>query len=121
MNNKSSTCFSKRDNKPLSEFDSQEDAQENANYANTKYDSNLAPYLCHKCNKWHLSPKDRMTPSEQCHTCTDSNGQGKALYRNRKEAEQRAKILKKEQGVNLYVYECPVQTGYHLTKNEHSF
>lgn len=117
MNKKSSTCISKKAGKPLTEYDTEPEAQEGADYANSKHGNNLVPYHCDKCDRWHLSPKDRMTPSELCNTCTDGQGKNKMLYRTKTEAKKRASILLKEQGVKLDVYECPTRNGWHLTKN----
>ena len=117
MSIKSDSCYSKRTGEPLTEYVSEDQAREGADYTNSKYkNSSLAPYRCSKCNKWHLSPRDRQTPSIKCPSCTDSNGFYKDLYPSRKVAERRAGILHKERGVRLHVYKCAYHNGWHLTK-----
>jgi hypothetical protein len=113
---KSNSCFSKRTGEPLTEYYSEGDAWEGAEYANNQYGNNLIPYQCKKCEFWHLSPKDRQTPSQKCFDCTDGSGKCKRLYYSEEDAERRADILYEEEGVNLEVYECPHNDGWHLTK-----
>lgn len=115
MSFKSDTCFGKKTGKPLTEYDSQAEAQEGANYANKTYRQNLIPYACDTCGKWHLSPQNRQTPSEPCPNCTSQDGQPKESYRTQKEAQRRASILKREQGVTLQIYPCEFGNGWHLT------
>ncbi|MBW1649624.1 MAG: hypothetical protein JRJ44_02895 [Deltaproteobacteria bacterium] len=109
MNFKSATCFS-RTGEPLTEYNFEQNAREGADYANIEYGNNLIPYRCHTCGLWHLSPKNRQTPSIECGICR------KALYKTKKDAEKRAVILKKEEGERLRVYRCPYNDGWHLTK-----
>jgi len=117
MSHKSSTCTSKKTGKPLSVYTSEADAQESADYARSQYNSDMAPYKCRKCGQWHLSPKDRHTPSTKCRTCTGSDGKRKDLYSSETAAEKRAAILLKEQGVSLKVYKCLYSDGWHLAKD----
>ncbi len=114
---KSTACMSKRSGKPLTEYHSEYEALEAAEYSNINYGNDLVPYKCSKCNQWHLTPKSRRTPSRKCEYCTDSVGRGKELYETEKAAELRAEILREEQGVWLRVYECPCDNGWHLTKS----
>ncbi|MDD2599973.1 MAG: hypothetical protein PHO37_12225 [Kiritimatiellae bacterium] len=116
MNLKSTTCFSTRNNKPLSEYHSQVEAEGAAVFANSQYKLKLAPYHCERCGAWHLAPRNRQTPSTSCNICTDSTGHAKELYQTQKAAQQRAKIIRKEKGVQLVVYQCPYNNGWHLTK-----
>lgn len=116
MNIKSETCFSSHDKKPLSFFISKEEALDSAKYAKKRYGSRLFPYQCDKCNLWHLSPKNRDTKSEDCGQCRDRNGRLKQLYVSKYQAQKRADILFKENGILLDVYSCPYQNGFHLTK-----
>ena len=117
MSLKSKTCVSERSGAPLTEYYSEFEALEGAEYARFNYASDLVPYQCPNCNKWHLAPKNRQTPSRQCQYCTDSYGGEKALYVSKEAAKRRANILKKEQGAWLRVYKCPHQTGWHLAKS----
>ena len=117
MNDKSKTCFGKN-KKPLSEFYSESDAQEGAEYANNEYKQNLVPYRCQKCHWWHLSPEGRQTPSSKCSHCTDRNGVSKDLYVTKKDAERRAELSYRERDIRLDVYECEYSSGWHLTKRD---
>jgi len=113
---KSTTCFNTRNGKPLSEYNSEVEAEGAAIHANKQYRTNLTPYQCDRCGQWHLSPQNRQTPSTSCNLCTDAFGHSKELYQTRETAQQRAKIIRKEKGVQLSVYQCPYNTGWHLTK-----
>ena len=113
---KSETCFNKKNGNPLMALNSQIDAQMGADYANVKYHRYLVPYLCEKCSCWHLSPKERQTPSTVCQYCTDRNGYSKDRYETYVSAKNRAKIIFNEQHIELTVYECPYALGWHLTK-----
>ena len=115
---KSNTCFSSRTGKALSVYTSKSAAQNAADYANQEYDNNLVPYQCNTCKKWHLSPQDRHTPNKVCPNCIGNNGQRKALYKTQSDAANRADILAKEQKVDLTVYKCPHNRGWHLTKGQ---
>jgi hypothetical protein len=117
MKIKSSSCFSKLNGTPLTAFEYEFEAEDGANHARFKHGNKLSPYKCKKCGWWHLSPKQRQTPSTQCNDCIDSNGDSKALYNSYESAEKRADILYKEQGVSLRAYECPHNNGWHLTKS----
>ncbi|MDA3925350.1 MAG: hypothetical protein PF904_11700 [Kiritimatiellae bacterium] len=116
MNIKSTTCFNQRNGKPLSEYSSEVEAEGAAIYVNSQHRTNLAPYQCSRCGQWHLSPKNRQTPSRACNICTDTFGSAKELYETREAAQKRARIIRKEKGVKLSVYQCPYNNGWHLTK-----
>jgi len=114
---KSSTCFGKKTEKPLAEYDSKSEASDSADYARMVFEKDMEPYHCDICGKWHLSPKDRKTPSSKCLYCVGGDGRAKALYRNKTEALQRAKIIHQEQGKKLFTYQCEHTDGWHLTKS----
>ena len=116
MNRKSDSCYGRRTGEPLTVYNSSFEAQQGADYANREYGNNLAPYKCERCGLWHLSPKDRQTPSVTCPSCTDRDGHHKDLYRSKTAAETRVAILQKEAGVCLGIYKCPYHDGWHLTK-----
>ncbi len=118
MNSKSKTCFSTRTRAPLTEYYNKTDAESGATYVFHNYGTSLTPYYCNVCGFWHLSPAERITPSKPCPLCQNSNGEHKELYKNKQDAENRAKILYKEQRVSLKVYKCPHFNGWHLTKKE---
>jgi len=116
LSGKSQTCFGTKSAKPLTEYDSQEEAQEGADHANKTYQQNLVPYLCDACGLWHLALGNRQTPSQPCHACTGTDGRFKEAYRSSEDAQRRADILRREQGVVLKVYACEYGNGWHLTK-----
>jgi hypothetical protein len=113
---KSEICF-KKDGKPLSTYLSEHEAIDGANHVRMNHGIHLLPYECSRCGHWHLSPKERHTPSKTCIYCPDSRGRPKELYETREDAERRAEIIAEEQGIWLRVYSCRYQTGWHLTKN----
>ena len=113
---KSHTCIGKSSGKPLTEYESQRDAQEGADHARQAYGRKMAPYQCDTCGMWHLAAENRQTPSTKCPVCTGSDGKRKDTYRNESEAQRRADILRKEQGAELRVYACEKGHGWHLTK-----
>jgi len=119
MARKSNICFSKRDGKPLSVYDSEYEANESAAYLRS-LGRDFVPYLCNTCGKWHLAPGERRTPSKTC-SCVDSGGKQKELYETEEAALKRAEIIEEERGITLKVYPCPVQDGWHLTKNLSGF
>ena len=104
---KSSTCTG--NNGPLSEFDSEADALYCIEEMRI---NNLVPYKCQKCKKWHLSPKNRQTPSTKCNSCH------KDLYSTKAIALRRAEIIREEKGVRLSVYKCSYMEGWHLTSKD---
>lgn len=73
----------------------------------------MLPYQCERCNLWHLSPKNRMTPSNYCTSC------GKQGYDTEADARGRAAISKQEKKVELSVYQCPWGNGWHLSRSKH--
>ena len=113
---KSSTCFGKVSGAPLTEFSFEFEALAAAEYSNFTYGNELLPYLCHRCNKWHLSPKSRQTPTEICEFCTAADGSNKESYKTKYDAKTRAEIIRNERGINLTVYQCKHDNGWHLTK-----
>ena len=117
MSLKSKTCIGKTKEKPLTEYGSENDAQAAALYASEHYKRRLTPYLCRVCNKWHLSPANRQTPSAKCTYCAGSDGQQKDAYQTEKDAKRRATIIRKESGVSLRAYACRFGSGWHLTKS----
>ena len=117
MIDKSDTCTSKLNGKPLSVYYSKAGGQRGADEANERYGHNLVPYHCKECDFWHLSPKDRQTPNKKCSSCKDYKGNLKNLYETEQDAIRRSQILFEEQGVKLKVYKCPHVDGWHLTSH----
>jgi hypothetical protein len=116
MSKKSTTCIGNRTGEPLTEYRFRTEAQESAHYAYRAYNNNLIPYKCDKCGLWHLSPKDRQTPSTKCRGCSGTHGKYKDLFQSEAAAKRRAEILFEEKGIRLRVYKCPYYDGWHLTK-----
>jgi hypothetical protein len=113
---KSLTCMGKATKGPLTEYDTEEEAQQGATHARLYYQRDLTPYQCDRCRLWHLSPTDRRTPSKKCHDCVSGDGIPKDAYATQESAQRRAKILRTERGVVLQVYSCLYGAGWHLTK-----
>jgi hypothetical protein len=99
------------------EYESLDSARRSADYERQVRQSDLTPYQCDRCHRWHLAPRSRHTPCTSCPVCTGADGQPKASYVTDEDAKRRAEILHAEQGVNLRVYHCPSGTGWHLTKS----
>ena len=51
---KSATCVSKANQKPLTEYYSQREAEDAAEYAAIEYGMELEPYQCGRCQRWHF-------------------------------------------------------------------
>ncbi|MFZ4580350.1 MAG: hypothetical protein ACOYOB_18355 [Myxococcota bacterium] len=113
---KSPTCIGKATGKPLATYDSEGSAQQGADHARAAYRHEMTPYACRRCDGWHLAPTERHTPSSTCHDCSSADGTPKQAYVSEAAAVMRARILFKERGVSLEVYECPYGNGWHLTK-----
>ena len=116
MTNKSQTCIGKTSGKPLTEYASEREARDGADYVHKKYGRQLVPYPCDTRGLWHIAPANRQTPSTKCPVCTGADGKPKDAYRNAREAQRRADILRSEQGAELRIYACEHGHGWHLTK-----
>jgi hypothetical protein len=123
---KSTSCLGRESGEAVTEYDSLEDAEDAADYANETFHTGtniLSAYLCRECHRWHLSPRDRQTEcSHWCDArCTGSDGQLKDAYASFYDANKRAEILTEERRVSLYPYQCPFNAGsWHLTKTKNS-
>lgn len=69
----------------------------------------VVSYSCRGCGAWHLTPKERYTPSHFCGQC------GKKAYDAEHFAQLRAELREHEGAGPLRVYECPYGDGWHLT------
>lgn len=107
---KSSTCMN-RYGKPLSVYESYQEAQNSALYIGKSF----IPYLCSKCRKYHLKPEEFYCEkvNRDC-DCVDHNGNPKDSYKTRKDALKMVNIRAKA-GIALHIYECPKSNYYHLT------
>lgn len=115
MSRKSITCTGKVSKAALTEYESEAEALEGAQYAFFRYGQQNVPYRCKQCGLWHLSPANRQTPSSTCGVCQGQDGRPKASYASQQDAERRAEILRREQGLQLRAYACDYG-GWHLTK-----
>jgi hypothetical protein len=115
MTNNNNCCIDRK-GKRLSTYYSESEALDSAKYEKNEHGLDFVPYRCKKCEYWHLSPRERQTPSKECEFCTDSGGKRKQLYENREAAVKRAEIIKRESKISLTVYKCPYRSGWHLKK-----
>lgn len=109
-------CISKATGKELKAYSTKKEAEESARYSKKKYNMDLYPYVCDKCGKYHLAPKSsKINVKHNACSCRDSNGNPKALYGSKKDAQKQLEKSQKEQHVKLRIYKCPEKHGYHLT------
>ncbi len=107
---KSPTCRGKIGDRPLTEYDEEWEAKEAAHEFGLDTRQEMVHYRCPKCDRWHIAPKSRQTPSKDCISCD------KQSYPTKKDAERRSRITKSERGIRLRVYKCPHGNGYHTTR-----
>ena len=98
--------------KKLRDYLSEAEAMQAADYVGLTFGNQMLPYKCEKCRFWHLSPKERYTPSQYCFTC------GKELYQDKQSGQKRAQIIYMEKGVKLNLYRCNFNVGWHLTSKK---
>lgn len=113
---KSTICIGKTSGQSVTEYDSEYEANDGAAHARLAYGHDLVPYLCNRCDLWHLAPRSRQTPSTTCRHCTGADGRLKEAYGTEQDAERRAEILRAERGIRLRAYPCEYGQGWHLTK-----
>jgi|SRR4051812_45686515 hypothetical protein len=111
----SSTCFGRTSGKPLQTYDHEAEAAHQADYSRGVFKTELHPYRCRGCSKWHLAPAESHTPSVTCNWCTGRDGRSKELYPSEEVALRRAQIIEERTSVRLRAYECPRDEGWHLT------
>lgn len=114
---KSTSCIGKTSQAPVTEYDSQDEAQAGAEHARVAYGRDLQPYLCDRCQFWHLAPGNRRTPSRTCPFCRGADGVPKEAYETEQDALRRAQILHQERNILLRAYPCKSGQGWHLTKS----
>ena len=115
----SHSCVNTKNGKPLSIYYSAADARDGADHASHAYGTKLAPYQCDRCGMWHLSPTEKgrgNAGNAKCSTCVSRDQYPKDIYRSKQDAQNRATALKKEKGIRLKVYRCPVHDGWHLAR-----
>lgn len=113
ISHKSKTCFSHK-GEPLSEYNTEEEAQESAKYLFSE-GKKMVPYYCVKCNKYHLKPEEFYCKKikSSCN-CKSHLGDIKCTYESKQDAEKMCAI-RAQAGIKLFVYKCPSGQGYHLT------
>lgn len=113
---KSNTCFSKKTGEALSVYNNEIDALAGAKKTMQYGGPKLYPYLCERCHHYHLAPEDsKINVKHNACSCTDSNGNPKALYLTEADAEKQRIKSQSEQNVCLKIYPCNDGLGYHLT------
>ena len=119
MSFKSNKCFGLMSGKPVTSYESEEEALDGINYIKNNYKDSvpMISYECSKCGFYHLSPKSRQTESELC-GCTNSDGDSIQLFDTRKSAKIRANKFRKDNNIPIYVYPCPNSTGFHITDED---
>ncbi len=113
----SSTCFARRTGKPLQTYDNESEAAYQADYSRGVFKTELHPYRCDGCGKWHLAPASSHTPSVTCTWCNGRDGRAKKLYPSEEVALRRAAIIEERSFVGLRAYVCPHDHGWHLTSS----
>ena len=78
----------------------------------------LIPYELYIYRPLEVFPKLRSAQSNKCDCCTDRNGKPKKTYSTQNQAETFADSIYSEQRVNLKVYRCRNEVGWHLTKGD---
>jgi hypothetical protein len=62
-------------------------------------------------------PLETWMEKKLCPFCRGSDGGKKEIYDSPEDAMAVAEYIKKERGTDLKVYQCPYETGWHLTKD----
>jgi hypothetical protein len=110
-------CINPKTHRPREGFTDLSSAQSHSDYISEMYGNKMIPIKCDKCSEWHVVSKKHHTPSTTCDDCVDRKGNKKESYRTEAEAEKRAKIIQQQRNVDLDVYPCPYQNGWHLRSN----
>ena len=111
------TCRNLRTGKRLFAFRTKAIAKK-AEKTARKRGHRLIAYQCHNCDNWHLAPRKHHR-IDCIAGCVDSKGVPKKEYLNKVDAELTASLIVKQQGVKLWVYECPYQEGvWHITSRD---
>ena len=114
---KSDTCFSSTGGR-LTEYATEESARRGAAHARRRFGRSLKPYLCGRCDQWHLAPVVRGPLRGNCQ-CVSSDGTPKQTYWSREEAMMRAEMLSPGglARFTLDVYPCPVNSrAWHIRR-----
>ena len=70
---------------------------------------------CEKDEKINLPTLNTQISEQNC-SCEDIHGNHKNLYPSQKDAQQEIKYLLETKSLKLYIYPCPHEKGWHLTK-----
>mmetsp|Transcript_28389 Transcript_28389/g.69089 ORF Transcript_28389/g.69089 Transcript_28389/m.69089 type:complete len:299 (+) Transcript_28389:321-1217(+) len=72
---KSRSCYGRATGKPLTEYDTAEDAFEGSTYVLERYNQDMHPYKCNTCDYWHLAPvpSDARSASSRTTTTTTTS------------------------------------------------
>lgn len=117
MSYTSKTCKNKR-GKFKKEYYSFEEAKNAAELVSKSKcnDRTFEAYECSECFKYHIRPERKFPKPFKCGHCTSSDGEKKNLYTSKENAEFALKERESSSGKKLYIYECPHQDGYHISK-----
>jgi hypothetical protein len=133
MNRKSSSCYGKATGRPLTEYDSCQEAEDGASYIQQKFGNAMVPYHCPQCTMWHLAPPSspRNHTSFSTPAIRESNScygkvSGKILkeYETERQAKEGAKYVLEKYGNEMLPYNCQDCRRWHLSpadrQTEHS-
>ena len=111
------TCINLKTGKRLLAFRTKAIAKK-AEKSARKRGHRLIAYQCHNCNNWHLAPRKHYR-IDCVAGCVDSKGIPKKEYLSKSDAELTASFIAKQQGIKIWVYECPHQEGvWHITSRD---
>lgn len=118
---KSTSCFS-HDNKPLTNYLNEKDAQSGITFLSQKVPGQVfLSYKCPKCPYYHVKrDKDdlfKLNKIESNCKCTDHDKGIKGKYATYQDAEKMKTILFNSKKLNLKIYQCPNGDGFHLTSH----
>lgn len=119
MSFKSDKCFGVMSGKPLTSYESEEEAIEGVNYIRDNFNNSVPMdyYECSKCGFYHIIPKSREKEIELC-GCKDQDGDDLQLFDTRKSAKIKSDKLRKQDGIQRYIFPCPNSAGFHITDKD---
>lgn len=138
MSRRSSTCFGKATGRPLTDYDTFEQAEDGAAYVLQKFGTEMLSYMCSQCSMWHLAPPSSTartqtqaspylpTTSRESRNCYGKVS-GKVLkeYDTERDAKDGASYVLEKYGNQMVPYKCQDCRKWHLSpadrQTEHSF
>jgi len=89
----------------------------NAKYSEYNHLTDLASYELNKYELRHFLSQLRLKANKKCNRCKGKDGIPKNIYLTKNEAYTKADIRYDEEGIDLVVYRCKYDNGWHLTKS----